>query len=188
MNRDLTHLIRVNSWGSFHTQSKDSTKALTVWEDLGALKRSPMPALTLGLSGLIPFVAAPMAMAQQGVFMPGLATAQMAYGATILSFLGGVRWGILVVPQGEIRPTWMQYIWAVTPSLIAWPALLMPTVAGCVTCMGGLGLTGYLDLIQYGYPQWFKGLRFVLTTVAILSLWSTLMCELLLKKEEEEKK
>lgn len=147
-----------------------------------------MPALTLGLSGLIPFVAAPMAMAQQGVFMPGLATAQMAYGATILSFLGGVRWGILVVPQGEIRPTWMQYIWAVTPSLIAWPALLMPTVAGCVTCMGGLGLTGYLDLIQYGYPQWFKGLRFVLTTVAILSLWSTLMCELLLKKEEEEKK
>jgi hypothetical protein len=35
-------------------------------------------------------------MAQTGVFLPGVATGQLAYGATILSFLGGVRWGILV--------------------------------------------------------------------------------------------
>ena len=82
----------------------------------------------------------------------------------------------------------MQYSWAVTPSLVAWSALLMPTAAGCVTCVGGLGVAGYLDLIQYGYPHWFKGLRFLLTTGAILSLWSTLMCSLMLEAKDKEEK
>lgn len=51
-----------------------------------------------------------------------------------------------------------------------------------------MSAAGYLDLVQYGYPGWFKGLRFVLTTVAILSLWSTLMCKVLLEEEKEKKR
>ena len=95
----------------------------------------------------------------------------------------------MVVPEGEITPTWMQYSWAVTPSLLAWTALLMPgTTPAVIISIGGLAAAGYLDLIQYGYPGWFKGLRFILTTVAILSLWSTLMCKMLLQDEEEKKK
>lgn len=35
------------------------TKRLTILEDLRGLKNAPAPALTLGLSGLIPFLAAP---------------------------------------------------------------------------------------------------------------------------------
>ena len=92
------------------------------------------------------------------------------------------------MPEGEITPTWLQYTWAVTPSLIAWAALLIPgTTPAALTCIGGLGIAGYLDLIQYGYPGWFKGLRFVLTTVAILSLWSTVMCKMLLEEESKNK-
>lgn len=149
-----------------------------------------MAPLTMGLSGLIPFASAPIFMSQQGMFLPDIATAQLAYGATILSFMGGIRWGMLILPQSEITPTWMQYTWSVTPCLIAWSSLLIPSTPGCLVCMGGLGLAGYLDMIQYGYPSWFKGLRFVLTSVAILCLWSTLMCKALLpqKSEKEENK
>ena len=179
-------LLNASQTRKLNTTPNLNTKALTVWEDLRELKRSPVPALTLGLAGLIPFAAAPTLMAQQGVFMPEIAHAQLAYGATILSFLGGVRWGFLVPPEGEITPTWLQYSWSVTPSLIAWVGLLMPTTPGLVTCMGGLGVAGYLDLIQYGYPSWFKGLRFVLTTVALLSLWSTLMCKMIMSEGPKE--
>ena len=77
-----------SSNASFHTSPGTPTKALAIWEDLGQLKRSPAPALSLGLAGLIPFAAAPLYMGQAGVFMPEVATAQLAYGATILSFLG----------------------------------------------------------------------------------------------------
>lgn len=93
-----------------------------------------------------------------------------------------------VLPDGPITPTWMQYTFSVTPSLVAWGALLLPPAPGLLTCMGGLCAAGYLDLVQYGYPSWFKGLRFCLTTVALLSLWSTLMCKMMLEEQEEEKK
>ena len=73
-----------------------------------------------------------------------------------------MRWGLLVCPGGDIRPTWLQYGWSVTPSLVAWSALLLPSpTAGACLCMAGLGMAGYLDLVQYGYPSWFKGLRLV---------------------------
>ena len=45
-------------------------------------------ALCLGLAGLIPFVSAPLYMFNSGYFLPDVATAQLAYGASILSFLG----------------------------------------------------------------------------------------------------
>ena len=84
----------------------------------------------------------------------------------------------------------MQYTWAVTPSLVGWSSLLLPQTQGGLLCILGLCSAGYLDLVQYGYPSWFKGLRFLLTTVAVLSLWSTLMCKALLKESEggDEKK
>jgi hypothetical protein len=41
-------------------------------------------------------------------------------------------------------------------------------------------------MATYGYPPWFKGMRFILTFVAILSLWTTFMCSFLLKKDNSE--
>jgi hypothetical protein len=53
--------------------------------------------------------------------------------------------------------------------------------------MGGLGLAGYLDMTSPGYPAWFRGLRFVLTSVAIVSLATSLICKMILDEENEEK-
>jgi len=139
------------------------------------LRHAPPPALGLGLAGLIPFMAAPAYMYNAGVFLPSIATAQLTYGATILSFLGGVRWGLLASGSPLLPPTWSQYSWSVTPSLVAWVALLIPNQPAATTlCVAGLTTALVLDMKQQGYPDWFRGLRLILTLGAVLSLLCSL--------------
>jgi len=139
------------------------------------LRHSPAPALGLGLAGLIPFMAAPAYMYNAGVFLPSIATAQLTYGATILSFLGGVRWGLLASGGPHLPPSWSQYSWSVTPSLVAWVALLIPNQPAATTlCAAGLTTALVLDLKQQGYPDWFRGLRLILTLGAVVSLLCSL--------------
>lgn len=156
------------------------TKSLTIWQNIIQVKSSPIPALTLGLSGLIPFVAAPTYMISVGQFAPQVAFAQVVYGACILSFLGGVRWGFTIPEENPIQPDWVNLGYSVTPSLVACLGLLLPTPFSLLTVMAGLTVTGYFDMAMYGYPPWFKGLRFTLSFVALLSLWTTFMCSFLI--------
>ena len=152
-----------------------------------SLKSGPPPALALGVAGLIPFVSAPAYMVQMGQFMPLIAQGQLAYGAVILSFLGGVRWGKLVTPGSPIAATWSQFTWSVTPSLIAWPALLMPEqILANLTVLLGLILSGYLDFKQPGYQSWFKGLRILLTSIASISLLVTMLLYFLLEQSSSD--
>lgn len=54
---------------------------------------------------------------------------QVAYGATILSFLGGVHWGLAMTNVGGELGAKMndqRYLWSVLPCLMAWPTLAMP--------------------------------------------------------------
>ena len=111
-------------------------------------------------------------MYNSGYFLPDIAHAQLVYGATILSFLGGVRWGMLVSGAGaDLPPTWSQYGWSVTPSLIAWVGLLVPSFsAGCLLTVSGLVAAAVVDLQTASYPPWFRALRFILTFFAVISL------------------
>ena len=63
------------------------------------------------------------------------------------------------------------------PSLVAWAALISPNIGNWnfIIIMFGLYTIGYLDIKQSPYLPWFKNLRILLTTVAILSLSSTLI-------------
>ena len=152
------------------------SKQVTIFSDLRNITSTPPPALTLGLAGLIPFISAPLYMYNAGFFLPDIATAQLTYGATILSFLGGVRWGLLVRGDDDLPPSWSQYTWSVTPSLLAWSALLVPNLmAGYAICSAGLLAAAVLDLKQQGYPAWFRGLRFLLSFCAIVSLVTSLV-------------
>jgi len=151
-------------------------KKVNIIKDLRKLKESPQPALVLGISGLIPFASAPVYMINSGFLLPDIVTAQLAYGAVILSFLGGVRWGMLVNGGDKLPPSWPQYTWAVTPSLLAWTSILLSPETGVTVCALSLALTAALDIIQPGYPRWFRGLRFLLTSGAVFSLLATLYC------------
>ena len=67
------------------------------------MQRPPIPrmAVLLGFGCLLPFAALAMAMwAAAPIHLPAIALAQIAYGATILSFLGAVQWGAEVYGLG----------------------------------------------------------------------------------------
>jgi len=130
----------------------------------------PIKALLLGVAGLIPFAGLSGAMA----FAPSLAPAgawQMlvSYAAIILSFMGGVHWG-LALRQAEGTG----YLAAVLPALWAWAAIafLQPRPALGMIAAGFLALLIFdLYVIRAGgAPQWYKHLRIGLTAVVVGSV------------------
>jgi len=160
--------VTSNSRRSIKTSQADLSNSVTILSDLRNITSSPPPALALGVAGLIPFVSAPLYMYNAGFFLPSIATAQLTYGATILAFLGGVRWGFLVKEESS---SWGQYTWSVTPSLLAWVALLVPNMmVSYTTIISGLVAAFIMDIKHGGYPAWFRGLRFLLTFCAAVSL------------------
>ena len=142
------------------------------------LWKGPKPALYLGFAGLIPFVAPPLLMAVTESYSPELAYAQLAYGASIVSFLGGARWGFALPESSPAKPDWMNLANSVVPSLLAWVSMLMSDsiVPAATMVIMGLGISLHYDLsLLPTYPSWFKALRAILTTVAFFSLIGTLI-------------
>lgn len=134
----------------------------------------------LGYAGLIPFVS--------GAVFIWLLTGRIdeepfnfvvlalsSYAALVVSFLGGIPWGLTMwhTATGQPLPLAHQHaLWAgVGYTLAAWVALLMPPHAGLVV-MGVLLIVCYLiDRKRYpelGVAGWLT-LRFRLTVVASLS-------------------
>lgn len=146
--------------------------------DMKDLWKSPKPALYLGFAGLIPFVTPTLLMAVTENYFPELAFAQLAYGASIVSFLGGARWGFALPESSPAKPDWINLANSVVPSLLAWVAMLMSDsiIPAATMVIMGLGISLHYDLsLLPTYPSWFKALRSVLTMVAFFSLVGTLI-------------
>ncbi|RVE73600.1 hypothetical protein OJAV_G00032980 [Oryzias javanicus] len=146
--------------------------------DMKQLWNSPKPALYLGFAGLIPFVSPTLFMAVTETFCPQLAYAQLTYAASIVSFLGGARWGFALPESSPAKPDWINLSNSVVPSLLACVTMLMSdTIVPAVTMIiMGLGISLHYDLaLLPTYPSWFKALRAILTIVAFLSLLGTLI-------------
>jgi hypothetical protein len=154
--------------------------ALSCAEDVGlsatltppAMPSTPSPlALKLGYAGLAPFVGgAALVWLVRPEVLP-LATAMLsAYAAVIVSFLGGVHWGLAMRPASQPAPPAL-LLWGVVPALLAWPAVLMPAYAGLVAHGVVLVLCYLVDRRTYpraGAAGWLM-LRWRLTLVASLS-------------------
>ncbi|XP_070764561.1 transmembrane protein 69-like [Enoplosus armatus] len=146
--------------------------------DMKDLWKSPKPALYLGFAGLIPFVTPTLLMAVTESYFPELAYAQVAYGASIASFLGGARWGFALPESSPAKPDWINLANSVVPSLLAWVAMVMSDsiVSAATMVIMGLGISLHYDLsLLPTYPSWFKALRSILTIVAFFSLVGTLI-------------
>uniref|UniRef100_A0A1A7Y4R3 Transmembrane protein 69 n=1 Tax=Iconisemion striatum TaxID=60296 RepID=A0A1A7Y4R3_9TELE len=146
--------------------------------DMKRLWEGPKPALCLGFAGLIPFVSPTLLMAVTEIYYPQLAYAQVAYGAAIVSFLGGARWGFALPESSPAKPDWINLANSVVPSMLAWGAMLMSDsiVSAATMVIMGLGISLHYDLsLLPTYPSWFKALRTVLTMVAFFSLLGTLL-------------
>lgn len=128
----------------------------------------PAVAWALGLAGLIPFVAG----AAWLLLAPGeplAPRALAAYGAVIVSFLGGIHWGLVMARPGAAATA--PLVWGVVPSLIAWPALLLPPAWSLALLAAALVLCFMVDRRRYpalGLAAWLP-LRALLSAAAALS-------------------
>ena len=128
-------------------------------------------ARTLGYAGLIPFIALTIALfivdADSAIFVK---FAFQSYAAVILTFIGGVHWGLII--KEETFPAYkLILIASILPSLLGWTSLLLPQQFALT-----LLLASFLGLIFYEYkvlwaslfPVWYRQLRVILTTVVCL--------------------
>lgn len=136
-------------------------------------RERPAAAWALGLAGLIPFFGAAAALWVGPPSLRGTALlALLAYAAVILSFLGGVRWGL---ETGRAQgPRTGAFILSVLPSLLAWAALVgaasVPPASQLLLLGVGLFAAGVWDIRSPSLPSWYRQLRVVLTGGALLAL------------------
>lgn len=126
----------------------------------------------LGYAGLIPFVALstfPLIFSDPNykeIVFFGL----LAYGVTIISFLGAIHWGLAMQQQNTPNPFLL--MWGVIPSLLGWISLLAGSVSGLILVAATLWLCFLVDYKIYpkfGLTHWLL-MRFTLTAVASISI------------------
>ncbi len=134
-------------------------------------ERAPAPARLLGYAGLAPQVAAVAVLASGSAWWHFTALSiAYAYAALILSFLGGMWWGIAAA-GGDRSPPWL-WAAAVAPALIAL-ATFLPWVFGAewpgpsLVATGAALLASLLvdrRLAAAGLvPRWWMALRLPLS-------------------------
>jgi hypothetical protein len=135
---------------------------------LGGLGAAPF----IGLAGVMPFLS--------GSTRPLVAHAIAAYGATILSFLGGVHWGLAIGSQSgayqEKLPARLGL--SVLPSLAGWAALLVGSSAGLYLLTVSIATMCWVDIraSRTGHaPRWYPRLRIPLTCAVVTTLLTAAM-------------
>jgi hypothetical protein len=142
---------------------------------LAAPPEAPLPgdlnptALRLGYAGLLPFVlGALLVWLVREDAHPWVVMALAGYAAVIVSFLGGIHWG-LAFRHAEPPPRLL--VWGIVPSLLAWLGVVMPPSAGLVVLAVMLAVCYAVDRRLYadeGVAHWLT-LRFRLSAVSSLS-------------------
>jgi hypothetical protein len=138
----------------------------------------PGPALALGLAGLIPFFAAAASLWYVLPMLPpdtGLVL-MVSYGAIILSFLGGIRWGTAIGPYDSRRQS-LELSASVAGSLLGLAAIFIPPVLALSLLIAGFLTQALWDVLSVEagrLPAWFGRLRMLLTAGAVVSLIAAL--------------
>jgi hypothetical protein len=133
-------------------------------------KDVPKPAFVLGFLGAVPFVALALAALTGGALGAWALAALLAYGAIILSFMGGVHWGWAMAAD---EPTFARLGASVVPSLLGWAGFLLGGAIGFLVVAAGFAALLWLDLqaIAEGRAAaWYRQLRWPLTVIVVLSL------------------
>jgi len=137
----------------------------------------PSAAKWLGASGAIPFIALSFAaLSFEGALWERACFAIAAYGAVILSFLGGIHWGLAVAEGEQVAGGGERFVrlgGSVVPSLIGWGALFLSTSTGLfvlAAAFAGMLLFDWHASQKARAPRWYPKLRWPLTGVVVMSL------------------
>lgn len=125
----------------------------------------------LGFAGLVPFVVlTALTLVGPDGWRDWVSLGLIAYGAVILSFLGGITWGLAVTRNKTRDPL---YLASMGPFFAAWVALLLPPFFGLLLLMvaflGSL-VNDYLLKKAGLSPGWFFTLRLTLTAIVVACL------------------
>ncbi len=127
-------------------------------------------ARAIGYAGLIPFIGlSVISVLWNGIHHSAILFSLLAYGATIISFLGAIHWGLAMREEQADR---IAIIWGVIPSLIAWGSLIVDTRWGLACQFITLWICFFVDFKRYpkfGVSQWMS-MRFQLTVIAGICL------------------
>lgn len=140
--------------------------------------RTERAANRLGYLGVLPFAACVLVATMTSVTpWRTLATDIMvAYGGIILSFLGGIHWGRVLLQDSGDAPRVLH--WSVLPSLLGLVVLLLPTVAALALLMVGFIVLYQCDLRVWRSQDWFTDLRGRMTGLVVVLLAVMLALEL----------
>jgi len=148
------------------------------------MKEIPSPAFWLGWAGVIPFAAfAALVVAggSGGIDATTALRALISYGTIILSFMGGVQWGLEMTRGDGKSPDAIGFAASVVPALVAFGASFVNPMAALVILAVGFVLLLAYDLrrIRAGIgPGWYAGLRFQLSTAVVLCLGAAMVARL----------
>jgi len=149
-------------------------------ETIGEPRHIPAMAVVLSLAGLLPFIgltfllfAAPRPTANTSLALAAL----IGYGAVILSFLGGIRWGATLGERNSSAQALALGV-SIIPTIVGWSAILLLSARGQAFAPLSLLIAGFLtqglwDLVgarSGALPQWFARLRLPLTLIVIVCL------------------
>lgn len=133
--------------------------------------------LVFTVASVMPFVAAGMAVSMRLFPDNGMViTALLTYATIVLSFLGGVHWGVAVLHYASNRPIANLLITeSVLPSLVAWSALFYaPMHIQLLVLTLLFTFIWAIDSVMVGrqiIPLWFFELRSIITPIVVVSLY-----------------
>lgn len=134
----------------------------------------------LTLAGALPFIGATAALWFAPPTYKGFAAQVLVgYAAVILSFLGGIQWGVaLGLTETAPKSARTMFALSVVPSLLAWAMLLLPAarerVIVAVLLFAFVWVIDAMLHLQKLIPHWFFRLRGVITSIVVLSLLTAL--------------
>lgn len=137
-------------------------------------ERVPLAAVVLGGAGTLPLIiATPVAFWVPQLFDISVLHVAVTYAAVILSFLGGMHWGLAsaaLARDDHALDAAHVLAFSVVPSLIGWIALLLPGRMGSIVLAFSFMTMLLLDrfMMQLDYaPRWWMRLRVSLTAVVV---------------------
>ena len=135
--------------------------------------KMPSAAQGFGYAGLVPLIAGAIAVwTSEAAEVRPVAEAMLFYSATVLSFLGGVRWG-LAIDNPRSGRMFSSLTIGIFPPLIAWVMMLIDLHWGLLGTAVAYALMYASDLMatkEGTAPAWYPQLRLPLTIVADIAV------------------
>lgn len=132
--------------------------------------------LALMLAGVIPFLLLTVMLQYHWWSQSDALAALFSYAAVILTFLGGVQWGIGVINLNNHTLVFKHlFTLSILPSLAAWLLLLINSpklqlIGFVVSFITVLAIDTLLTLKNI-MPRWFLLLRYVVSTMVVMLLF-----------------